>query len=414
MSVNFYWSDTHRSTPKKRKDKPEGAKKIWFFKAVIEDADGNRKRVTGTPGVVGPYQDLENSASDAQVAEDRAKREAMFGKPKPAIEVVEAKAEAMTVSEYADTFVENYAPRDDKPSSRSSRKQILGGALIGYFGSMAMDRILQVDVDTYTKARKKKVSPKTINNELGVLSALLGYAHENEEIEEMTSLRLIVKVAKTEDQDIVPVPEKDVAKLVSAATDPRYRAAILLASEAGLRIGEIRGLRHEDIRDRKLVIARAIDTRRNVTTPKGGRRRVIPISDSLAVALQALPRRGETVIGRLDGGVLGYDAMREKIHEIYQAAGVEIPESETGETMPWHSLRHTFGTVCAKRGVPVPQIQKLMGHKKIETTMRYIQVSEADLEQAIGRAFTRSSLGVSEDVRGNEVTGLTADSSTVN
>jgi hypothetical protein len=36
-------------------------------------------------------------------------------------------------------------------------------------------------------------------------------------------------------------------------------------------------------------------------------------------------------------------------------SGVTIPVSETGETMPWHSLRHSFGTECAVRGVPLPK-----------------------------------------------------------
>jgi hypothetical protein len=34
-------------------------------------------------------------------------------------------------------------------------------------------------------------------------------------------------------------------------------------------------------------------------------------------------------------------------------AGVDVPESETGRTMPFHSLRHSFDTECARRGVPV-------------------------------------------------------------
>jgi site-specific recombinase XerD len=82
--------------------------------------------------------------------------------------------------------------------------------------------------------------------------------------------------------------------------------------------------------------------------------------------------------------------------------------------MPWHSLRHTFGTVCAARGVPVPQIQRLMGHKDVTTTMRYISVSKADLEDAIDRAFGRKPRGRSEDVRGFVRNDAVSESSTVN
>lgn len=424
VSVYWYWSDTHTNEDRKVKDrkvKPEeqkGAKKVWYFRTTIEFADGSRKRVSGTPGVVGPYQDLDNSSGDAQKAEDRAKREAMFGKPK--IETVEApQAQAMTLAEYAPVFVENYAPRDDKPRSRSSRDQILKAQLIPNFGSMAMDSIIQSDVDAFVKARRRSgvtrsgVTKKTVNNELGVLSAILGYAAENKLIAP-TSLHLMVADKSSKDRPIVPVKEADIAKLVSAATDPRYRAAILLAAEAGLRIGEIRGLKWADTAEDKLTVRRAIDTHNNVTTPKSGFRRIIPISDGLAGALLAVPRRGEYVVARKDGRALGYDALREKIHAIYQAAGVKVPESETGKTMPFHSLRHTFGTVCATRGVPVPTIQLLMGHEDVSTTMRYIAVSEAEKENAIDRAFGRKPRGLSEDVRGFGRNGAVSESSTVN
>lgn len=61
--------------------------------------------------------------------------------------------------------------------------------------------------------------------------------------------------------------------------------------------------------------------------------------------------------------------------------------SESGVTMPWHSLRHTFGTECAARGVRVPVIKELMGHASIATTMRYVTVTSGQLDAAIRQAF---------------------------
>ena len=64
-------------------------------------------------------------------------------------------------------------------------------------------------------------------------------------------------------------------------------------------------------------------------------------------------------------------------------------EHEMGATMPWHSLRHTFGTECAARGVPIPVIKKLMGHSSISTTMRYVTVTDEQCDAAIRQAFGR-------------------------
>jgi integrase len=69
-----------------------------------------------------------------------------------------------------------------------------------------------------------------------------------------------------------------------------------------------------------------------------------------------------------------YWALLEAVHALYKRAGVTVPVSESGRTMPWHSLRHSFGSDCAARGVPLPTIKELMGHADIQTTMRYVTV----------------------------------------
>lgn len=187
--------------------------------------------------------------------------------------------------------------------------------------------------------------------------------------------------------DIVAVPIADVGKLIAAATDERYQVAVLLASEAGLRIGEIRGLQWVDIKHGQLTVRRAIDQFGNVTTPKHDKRRSVPLSPALLAALAVLPKRGLWVLAQEDGEPMNYERMLEGINALYGLAGVAVPVSESGVTMPWHSLRHTFGTECAARGVPVPVIKELMGHASIATTMRYVTVTSGQLDAAIRQAF---------------------------
>jgi site-specific recombinase XerD len=49
----------------------------------------------------------------------------------------------------------------------------------------------------------------------------------------------------------------------------------------------------------------------------------------------------------------------------------------------WHSLRHSFGTGLANAGVPVHVIKTLMGHKSIETTLRYMHTDREAKRDAI-------------------------------
>lgn len=88
-------------------------------------------------------------------------------------------------------------------------------------------------------------------------------------------------------------------------------------------------------------------------------------------------------MSRLDGGLLGHYTMLEMIHDVYDAAKVDSPP------MPFHSLRHTFGTELAASGVSLAVVRDLMGHSDIKTTMRYVTVVDAQRREAIERAFRR-------------------------
>jgi len=55
--------------------------------------------------------------------------------------------------------------------------------------------------------------------------------------------------------------------------------------------------------------------------------------------------------------------------------------------MPFHSLRHSFGTECARRGVPIRSRRVMTGHANASTTQRYVTVTSADKRNAIERAL---------------------------
>ncbi len=353
----------------------------WYFRTVVKRADGIKVRIYGTPGTPGPFQDLPNTKIGARAAEDRAKARALIGEDRLAVvPSPEPKKEVPTIREYSATFLDEYAA-EHKPSEQRTKERILNGTLLPFFGDVRLDELTIGHVKRYGAAeRERGCAVKTINNRLAVLSSLVKYAAQNGVIA-MPRIKFQIG-GSVKGGKPAAVSMHDVAQLLAACRDARYRVAILLAAEAGLRSGEIRGLQWTDIDDGVITVRRALDAESPmIIPPKHDKVRTVPVSPRLEAALASLPKRGLWVVGRLDGQLLTYPGLAEAIRNLYRSAGVALPEK------PIHCLRHTYGTELAAAGVPLPVIQELMGHVDIKTTLRYVDVHEAQKREAVAAAF---------------------------
>ena len=206
------------------------------------------------------------------------------------------------------------------------------------------------------------------NNILAVLSKALRYAEEVKVIDEAPRIRLY----KVERPEIVFWEFSEYARLVAAARAEgmQWHVAVLLAGEAGLRLGEVLALRWEsiDLVARRLTVCRQL---RHGTegTPKGRTRRTVPMTEPLMRALTALPhiRRGRVVCNP-DGMPVTEGETKHVIYRICRAA--KLPERS------WHVLRHTLATHAAQLGVNPWTLQRWLGHKRIDETMRYVHLAE--------------------------------------
>lgn len=362
-----------------RRDKRTGG---WIFQTVVKLANGTSKRIFGTPGVPGPYQSLPRSYVGAQEAERLAISKALTGQPLVAV-VVETKEVAApkeepkkSIREHAKLFTEKYKP-GSKPSEKREKARVLKSHLLPFFGDMVIESLKQSDVDTYAqKELDRGKAIKTVNNQLAVLSTLIKYT-----MGEKSKLRFKLDGMAGE---LTAVASEDVEKLLEACDDPRVTVMLLLASEAGLRAAEIRGLQWTDIKAGQLTVRRTLDKLTNdAVAPKHNKSRTVPLSGRLTASLAALPRAGLWVISEPDGSPITYDRMIDAVHGTYERAEVPRPPKAL------HCLRHTFGTVMARK-VPLPVLQRLMGHADVQTTLRYIDVNEDDKREAIALVFGSS------------------------
>jgi len=221
-----------------------------------------------------------------------------------------------------------------------------------------------------------------------------------------------VTVRRSEEFNVLSIEQ--VHAVAQAAADALMSALILVAAFTGLRQGELLALRwrHVDVANRILHVRRnlpgGVDEE---DTPKSHRIRSVPLSDQAIVALDGLSRRehftgpDDLVFAGEVGGHLLADDVRDAFYVALVAAGLvnlrydEPPNEDNPEgvkrddALVFHDLRHTFGTMCAAKGIDVVKIQKWMGHADIQTTMRYLHyVPQHDDAARLTAAFASESV----------------------
>jgi integrase len=287
-----------------------------------------------------------------------------------------ARKEVPTLRAFAPRFLDGHSRANrQKPSGIAAKEMILRVHLVPALGHKRLDAIKSEDVQRLKRNLEAK-SPKTVNNVLAVLSVLLKKAVEWEVIERMPcSVKLL------------PVPKGSTAfhdfdeyeRLVEAARalDPRTHLIVLLGGDAGLRCGEMIALEWGDVDlvNRQVCIRRS-DWNGQVTTPKGGRLRHVPLTRRLAAALgEHRHLRSARVLCQDNTDPLTRQIVQTRAKRASRKAGL----AHDGV----HILRHSFCSHLAMRGAPARAIQELAGHKDLSMTQRYMHLSPAALDAAI-------------------------------
>lgn len=283
-----------------------------------------------------------------------------------------------TVTEFQPDYLRHKRNQRLKASTEYQREGVLRNWIIPVLGTYRIDEIDIAAVDLLKEAMEEK-SEKYVNNVLGILSNLVRTAKALKRIKELPLESFgLFKIDNSKPPAFYT--EEEFGRLVDAALrmDVRLAAVVLLGGDAGLRSGEIRALPPYGVKwdTGQLHIDRQV-WRDVVDTPKGGRGRIVPMTDRLAWAIRKLGRvKGDTLLLDDDGKRFSTKRIRTLMKRAQRDAGLEA----TGNV---HILRHTFCTRLAMAGKPPTVIQELAGHKHLSTTMRYMHVVTGAKEDAI-------------------------------
>lgn len=165
--------------------------------------------------------------------------------------------------------------------------------------------------------------------------------------------------------------DEDLERLRDGCKEVRDLAMIDILASTGMRVGELVRLNRADIN---------FNERECVVFGKGDKERVVYFDARTKIHLQNyLNERTDDNPALLVG--------LKAPHKRLKIGGVETRLKKLGSTIQIekvhpHKFRRTMATTAIDKGMPIEQVQKLLGHEKIDTTLHYAMVKQSNVKNA--------------------------------
>ena len=216
---------------------------------------------------------------------------------------------------------------------------------------------------------KKKSSKVTIDNMRRIFSSFFAWL-EDEDYIGKSPVRRIHKV-KTDILVKDVLTDEQLEQLRDNCTEKRDLAMIDLLSSTGIRVGELVKLNRSDI---------DFQERQCIVFGKGSKERIVYFNARTKLHLQNYIR------GRSDNEDALFVSLSAP-HTRLTINGVEKRIKTLGKRINIpkvhpHKFRRTMATMAIDKGMPIEQVQKLLGHGRIDTTLRYAIVSQNNVKLA--------------------------------
>ncbi len=293
---------------------------------------------------------------------------------------------ATLFSEYVVTWIRDHGSVHKTEGSLVQDRQIIRDYLMPRWDRFKLESISRRDISKLQGdlVSEGRLSPKTINIIVGLCHKMFKSAVEWD----------LLKVNPVDGLKALKVPEKDYRFWTfeerdrflgwAKANDPELHAIIGLAVYTGLRRGEVEGLLRDciDFERSFIVVKRSWckKTHKLNEYTKGKRIRRVPMNSAVVQILK------EHSLRSLKDQVLPADYDHLVVRRFRPAqlkAGVN--------QICFHDLRHSFASHMAMSGVIVFDIQKLLGHSSIDTTMRYMHFAPDHLSGLTDLLLSRKS-----------------------
>lgn len=226
---------------------------------------------------------------------------------------------------------------------------------------------LRIYLDTYQQ--RGTVSKVTMDNVRRILSSFFSWLEDEDYIVKSPVRRIHkVKTGKTVKETY---SDESLELMRDCCETTRDLAMIDLLSSTGMRVGELVKLNRDDV---------DFENRECVVFGKGNKQRRVYFDARTKIHLMRyLKERTDT------NEALFVSHLRP--NNRLQISGVEITLRKIGRALNLakvhpHKFRRTLATMAIDKGMPIEQVQQLLGHQSIDTTLQYAMVNQANVKSS--------------------------------
>lgn len=245
-----------------------------------------------------------------------------------------------------------------------------------------VDRMLSVVTEPVRKITTEKIreylseyqhinncSKVTVDNVRRNISSFFSWLEEENYILK-SPMRRIHKI-KTNQQVKEVISDEDIERLRDKCSCKRDLAMIDLLYSTGIRVGELVNLNISDV---------DFEARECVVFGKGGKERKVYFDAKAKLHLQ------KYIESRIDSNPALFVTL-DSPYDRLKISGVEIRMRKLGQSVKVsrihpHKFRRTMATRAIDKGMPIEQVQKILGHSQIDTTMQYAMVNQSNVKNS--------------------------------
>lgn len=221
------------------------------------------------------------------------------------------------------------------------------------------------------------LSRASVRTYLRVLGSFLRWAQSEQAVGPAVKVRL----PREEHRLVETLSREEIQRLEDAASSERDRLMIRLLADTGIRLGELLGLRHEDLleegRERYLRVR-----------GKGARERLVPLAPGLFQRLRRYAQRGGRAAGRVflttrrSARTGEYEPVQPRSIQNALAYAAEVAGIQ--RRVHPHLMRHSYATWALRRGMNPLQLQRILGHADLTMiSQTYSHLTASDSYQAM-------------------------------